>query len=62
MAVALLPHIDDPAAFQKRLYDEFNIEVVCHNWQSWTLLRISIQGYNTQSDVDALLTALEQLL
>jgi isopenicillin-N epimerase len=62
MAVAPLPHLDDPAAFQKRLYDEFNIEIVCHNWHTWTLLRISIQGYNTQSDIDTLLAALEALL
>jgi isopenicillin-N epimerase len=62
MAIAPIPYQEDPAALKKRLYDEFNVEVVCHNWQSWTLLRISIQGYNSQSDVDALLTALEQVL
>lgn len=62
MAVAPLPHLNDPAVFRKRIYDEYNIEIVCHNWQAWTLLRISMQGYNTQLDVDALLDALKQLL
>ena len=62
MAVAPIPYQDDPVAFQKQLYDKHNVEVVCLNWQSWTFLRISVQGYNTQSDVDVLLYALEQFL
>jgi isopenicillin-N epimerase len=62
MAVAPLPYQGDPAALQKRLHDHYNIEIPCFNWQNWSFLRLSIQGYNTPADIDTLLTALAQSL
>lgn len=61
MAIAALPPIADLPAFKKRLYDEFQVEVPCVQWNNRQLIRISIQGYNTRDDVDALLAALEVL-
>lgn len=47
---------------QKRLYDEFNIEVVTMTLDNQPLLRVSVQAYNTQDDMDALMEALPQVL
>ncbi len=62
MAIAPLPNIADLPAFKARLYDEFRVEIPCMQWQDRQFIRISVQGYNTQEDIDALLAALEQLL
>jgi isopenicillin-N epimerase len=53
-----------PAAemLHRRLYDEFSIEVPIVTWCGRPFVRVSIQGYNTQADVDALVTALATLL
>jgi isopenicillin-N epimerase len=45
-----------------RLYDEFRIEVPLIQWQDRQFVRISVQGYNTREDLDALVRALEILL
>ena len=45
-----------------RLYDEYKIEVPLTEWQDRQFIRISVQGYNDQADVDALLQALSVLL
>jgi isopenicillin-N epimerase len=61
MAIAPLPACD-PAALKHRLYDEYSIEVPVIQWQDRQFIRISIQAYNEQPDVDALLQALAFLL
>jgi selenocysteine lyase/cysteine desulfurase len=45
-----------------RFYDEFRVEVPIFEWNMLKLVRISVQGYNTQEDVDALVDGLERLL
>lgn len=62
MGIAALPRQVDLAAFKTRLYQRHRIEIPCIQWQNRQFIRISIQGYNTQSDVDALLHALRQEL
>lgn len=62
MAIAPLPFIPDLAAFKAQLYEQFGVEIPCIQWQDRQFIRISVQGYNSQADVDALLAALEQLL
>ncbi len=66
MAAVRLPLTDTsrPAlrAFQARLYDEYRVEVPVYAWNDQPLMRISVQGYNTQADVDALVAALKVLL
>jgi isopenicillin-N epimerase len=61
MAIAPLPHSDLPT-LKSRLYDEFKIEVPLVEWQDRQFVRISVQGYNTQEDIDALVDALRILL
>ncbi|MCP4417569.1 MAG: aminotransferase class V-fold PLP-dependent enzyme [Chloroflexi bacterium] len=62
MAVAPLPYLTNIAAFKTQLYDEFCVEIPCTQWQDHQFIRISIQGYNSQEDVETLLNALQQLL
>jgi isopenicillin-N epimerase len=61
MGIAPLP-FSDLLILKSRLYDEYQIEVPLVQWQDRQFVRISIQGYNTQEDVDALVNALKMLL
>ena len=61
MAIAPLP-ASDLVMLKSRLYDEYQIEVPLTEWQDRQFIRISVQGYNTQEDIDALVRALEVLL
>ena len=61
MAIAPLPP-SDLAVLKSRLYDEHKIEVPFIQWQDRHFVRISIQGYNSPADVDALVDALRILL
>lgn len=61
MGVAPLPH-SNLAALKNRLYDEYRIEVPLIEWNEMHLIRVSVQAYNDQADVDALLDALNSLL
>ncbi len=62
MAIAPLPPIPDLTAFKTHLYDAFRVEAPCTEWHDRQFIRISVQGYNTQSDIDLLLAALQNLL
>ena len=61
MGAAALPERYPPRQLKTRLYDEFHIEVPIIEWNSLQLIRISVQGYNTPSDIEALISALETL-
>jgi len=52
----------DLDVLKRRLYDEFRIEIPTVEWNGRHFVRISIQAYNTQADVDALVHALKTLL
>ncbi|MBN1314869.1 MAG: aminotransferase class V-fold PLP-dependent enzyme [Anaerolineales bacterium] len=62
MASILLPRLNDLVGFQAQLYDRFRIEIPLIEWNSRHLIRVSIQGYNSQRDVDCLIDALDILL
>lgn len=62
MALIPLPDIGDMVAFKNRLYDQYRIEIPGINWNSGSYIRVSIQGYNTDNDVDALVSALGEML
>jgi len=62
MIAAPLPDTVDIAALKTRLYEEYRIEVPLIQWNGRKLVRVSIQGYNTRRDVDALVNALDRLL
>jgi len=61
MGIAPLPK-SDLLILKSRLYDDYRIEVPLTEWQDQQFIRISVQGYNSQRDVDALVEALEVLL
>lgn len=52
----------DGEKLQKRLYDEYRVEIPITRHNGRDYIRISIQGYNTMADVDAFTNALEKLL
>jgi isopenicillin-N epimerase len=62
MGAAPLPPATDLERLKERLYEVFRVEVPLIQWQEHKLIRISVQGYNTQGDIDALLHALTSLL
>jgi isopenicillin-N epimerase len=62
MAAAPLPDSVDLAALKTRLYEEHRIEVPLISWNGRKLIRVSVQGYNSRRDVDALVEALEHIL
>jgi isopenicillin-N epimerase len=62
MVTLRLPVKIDHESLKNYLYDSRNIEVLTHTWQGKPFLRISFQAYNTVSDLDALLVALEDYL
>jgi isopenicillin-N epimerase len=61
MGIAPLPPCD-PATLKSRLYEEYKIEIPVIQWQDRQFIRISIQAYNEEKDVDVLMQALARLL
>lgn len=57
-----LPDWIDPKAFQKRLYQTYQIEVPVVKWNNVHLLRVSVQGYNDYKDTQTLVNALASML
>lgn len=56
MAAIPIPH-QDAEALRRRLVDESRIEVPVTQHAGRTFVRISVQGYTTDSEIDSLLTA-----
>ena len=52
----------DPETLSRRLRDEYRVEVPAFTWNGRPLLRVSVQGYNTEPDIEALITALRSAL
>ena len=52
----------DAEVLKARLYDEYRIEVPMVAWNNWQFVRVSLQGYNSREDVDALTAALRVLM
>jgi isopenicillin-N epimerase len=61
MATMPLPACD-AAALKQRLYDQYRIEIPTTGWGDVPCLRVSVQGYNTRSDIERLLEAVRALL
>jgi len=61
MAAFPLPACDG-AALQRRLYDEYRVEVPIIEWGGRQYVRVSVQGYNTEGDLEVLGVALNSLL
>ncbi|HST26631.1 MAG TPA: aminotransferase class V-fold PLP-dependent enzyme [Gaiellaceae bacterium] len=60
MVAAELPACDCDA-LKARLYDEHRIEIPVKEWDGHPLIRASFQGYNDESDLEALAEALATL-
>lgn len=58
MFAARLPGSVEPEPLMKRLYARHRIEVPVFRWNEQTILRVSIQGYNSREDIESLLEAL----
>jgi selenocysteine lyase/cysteine desulfurase len=61
MATAPLP-ARAPRALSQDLYEQHRIESVMTTWNGHRLIRISIQAYNSDVDVDRLLAALREAI
>jgi isopenicillin-N epimerase len=57
-----LPEVINTARLKNRLYEEYRIEVPMFLWNGRKFIRVSIQGYNTQRDIEKLVGALEKLV
>jgi isopenicillin-N epimerase len=60
MAIAPLLPTDDLRKAQSRFYQRYKIEVPFIQWRDHQLIRVSVQGYNNQNDIDVLLEALTE--
>ena len=52
----------EPLELQKALLDQFRIEMPVFRWKDHHIARLSVQGYNTQAEMDALVDGLTSLL
>lgn len=62
MAVSPLPGHIDATALKARLLDEFAVEIPVITWRARKFVRVSVQGYTTEDDLQALAEALRDSL
>lgn len=60
MAIAQLPHVDDIRETKNSFYDKYRIEVPFIEWNDRHFIRVCVQGYNSQDDIDTLIGALKE--
>ena len=61
MAAQPLPD-QTPPDLKEKLWNDYQIEIPLFEWNNQRYIRISIQVYNTQKDVDLLMSALRSLI
>jgi len=52
----------DPMWLKNQLYDRYRIEIPVMNWKEHTIVRLSVQCYNTPNEMEILLDALAEIL
>jgi isopenicillin-N epimerase len=62
MVAMQIPDTSDPVAIHDALLDRYNIEIPVFNWQDRSIVRLSVQGYNSKPQMDLLIEALSALL
>ncbi len=61
MAAVRFPH-PDPWRVKEALYERYRVEIPLLPWKEGVCLRVSVQGYNTPEEVDALLEGLKAVM
>ena len=61
MSTIIFP-VNDHKGLKETLYDTYNIEIPTYTKDGHTAFRISLQGYNSNADVETLINALKALL
>jgi isopenicillin-N epimerase len=59
MAAIDLSPVSDVAGLKNHLYDRYQVEIPCYEWNNMALMRLSIQAYNSAEDVDRLIEGLD---
>jgi isopenicillin-N epimerase len=62
MATLPLPQSCDAKTLKGRLYDDYAIELPETHWGETPCLRVSVQGYNTRTDIERLMAAVQDVL
>jgi isopenicillin-N epimerase len=62
MGTIPIPKVRDLNELKQRLLHEHHIEIPTIDWNNAHFLRLSVQGYNSASDLDTLISALASLL
>ena len=62
LAAAELPKDLRPDKLQSWLYEKFNIEIPVIDWEGRWFIRPSVQGYNTEGDLELLVSALQEYM
>jgi isopenicillin-N epimerase len=62
MGTIPIPRVRDLNDLKSHLYNEYKIEVPCLEWNGHHYIRVSVQGYNSQDDLEKLIFALHQIL
>jgi len=62
VGAAFLPSDNKPDTLQAWLYDKHRIEIPVIHWRDQWLIRPSVQGYNTEEDLEMLVEALNEYL
>jgi isopenicillin-N epimerase len=56
-----LPKSIECNVLKEKLYNDFRIEIPIVPWEDKMLIRVSVQGYNSQKDLESLLDALKRI-
>lgn len=59
MVAIPVPAIEDPLKVHDLLLERYGIEIPVFNWQAHSIVRLSVQGYNSQPQMDILVDALQ---
>ncbi len=62
MGTIPIPLIKNLKELKSRLYTGYRIEIPCVDWNNHNFLRLSVQGYNSQDDLEQFIKAMSELL
>ena len=62
MTAFFLPEEIDGHLLQQRLFDEYKVEIPVVDWNGRQTIRLSVQGYNTENDLERLYDGIARVL